>query len=64
MISRLFRPLLSAPRAYYSTQEKKNVVIIPKRWEVTFNQFSELNSAIKVSQNCKTLSVLIKVSLF
>jgi len=56
---RLTRSLIT--RALYSTQEKKNVVVIPKRYEVTHNQFQDVDSQILTAPNCKTLAVLVKV---
>jgi hypothetical protein len=64
MISRIFRSLQVLPRAFYSTQPKQNVVVVPKRHEVTFNQFSELEGYIKVSLSCKALAALVKVTDF
>ena len=60
MLARLCRPML---RMLYSTQEKVNVVVVPKRWQLPFKTFSMLETQITTAPSCKTLAVLIKVLL-
>lgn len=65
MLARLGRTLLLQKQwLYYSTQEKKNVVIVPKRHQVNFRVFNHLEAEIQTAVSCKVLSVLIKVFTF
>lgn len=61
MISRAIRSLFFKNNLCYATQEKRNIVVIPKRYEVTFNQFNALETHINISRDCNSLAVLIKV---
>lgn len=61
MLTRLARSLLRTQRMYYSTMEKKNVIVVPKRYELTFVQFEALVSEIERSPTCKVLAALVKV---
>ena len=61
MFKRIVKSLVFKNKLLYSTQEKKNVVVVPKRYEVSFDQFEQLNSFIITSESCKILSVLLKV---
>jgi hypothetical protein len=51
---------LSAP---YATQEKVNVVVVPRNWQLMVSQSVNLQTQIETSPTCKTLAVLIKVGL-
>ena len=62
MFHKVARHLLKHQRAFYSTQEKINIVHVPKRYEIPLNTFALLDDAIDTAPTCKTLAVLIKVS--
>ena len=62
MMQRSFRLLM--PRFLYSTQEKQSMMVVPRRYQVTLDEFMHLQAYIGKAQSCKVLSALIKVTLF
>ena len=59
---RLTKSLLTTSRLFYSTVEKKNVVVVPKHYQLNFMQYDHLRSSIETAPTCKSLSGLIKVT--
>lgn len=63
MLSRLGKSLRLQGKCLYSTQEKKNVIVVPKRYQIPFTKYNHLESEIQTALSCKNLAVLIKENL-
>ena len=44
MLRKIARSLLFTNRFLYSAPEKKNTIVVPKRYQVPFNQYNPLES--------------------